>query len=499
MLARPMLCSAVLCGVVSIIGIKSHIMLIVFALLFIFILLIIIIKNKSRVFIISLIFILGTVYSTTCSIGKAQKTDCFDKVKTECVFTVRETIYQSDSFCCADVKVLESNSLKKGTKLLVYYYTPKFSMGDTVKSNIELSAIDSEYKMDYYSRGIYLYGEIKEFEKLEDRANKGLKTVESIRNYIKTTAFKYMDYESAATLCALLFGDDSYFSPEFYSNVKNAGVSHVMVVSGMHLTILVAFLTFGINKLFYNRYICGVLQLLSVFLLCVVCGFTMSIMRAGVMYVIATLGLILKRRGVSENTLGAAVSIILMFSPFAIFNVSFQLSVLSTFGILGVALPLRRYVIRNKIINNRILRELLSAVLISLSATLLTLPTVISIFGYVSTVGVITTLIITYPVTISIWLSLLGLIVNLISPFVARIIFIPSNLAVGFVNYIINGFGELPFSTVDADKKWAYISLFAIILVFCFMLACKKQLDVIKLKEMRAKIIKEGGGKLKWR
>ncbi|MBR4973164.1 MAG: hypothetical protein IKY45_01720, partial [Clostridia bacterium] len=90
----------------------------------------------------------------------------FDKVKSECVLTVTEITYKSDEFYCADAKVLESNNLKKGTKLSLYYYSPKLSMGDTVKASLELSAIKSDYKMNYYGRGIYLSGRMREFEKL---------------------------------------------------------------------------------------------------------------------------------------------------------------------------------------------------------------------------------------------------------------------------------------------------------------------------------------------
>ena len=55
--------------------------------------------------------------------------------------------------------------------------------------------------MNYYSRGIYLNGKMRELEKLENRTNMALKTVDTVRSYIKSTAFKYMDYEAAATLC----------------------------------------------------------------------------------------------------------------------------------------------------------------------------------------------------------------------------------------------------------------------------------------------------------
>ena len=62
-----------------------------------------------------------------------------------------------------------------------------------------------------------------------------------------------MEYDEAATVAAITIGDRSYFSDEFYSNIKKAGVSHVMVVSGMHLSVIVGLTAFFIKKHFYNK------------------------------------------------------------------------------------------------------------------------------------------------------------------------------------------------------------------------------------------------------
>lgn len=55
-----------------------------------------------------------------------------------------------------------------------------------------------------------------------------------IKNYITGVMFLNMSYSSAATLSAMTVGDKFYHSDEFTKSVRNSGVSHIMVVSGMH-------------------------------------------------------------------------------------------------------------------------------------------------------------------------------------------------------------------------------------------------------------------------
>ena len=185
-------------------------------------------------------------------------------------------------------------------------------------------------------------------------------------------------------MLALLTGDRSYFSDTFYNNVKAAGVAHVMVVSGMHLAVIVSFLTYFLNKLFYNRYLKAFIIFITVIAIFAVCGFTMSMLRAGITYILIALALLLNRQSKSENNLGTAVSVILLFNPLIVFNVAFQLSVLSTFGILVVAIPIIEFITQNKIIKLRPLSALTSSAIISVSALLFTLPVTILVFGYVS-------------------------------------------------------------------------------------------------------------------
>lgn len=492
-----MLLCAVLCSITVLISVRFSLALIFIAFAIIIIFTLLISKNAKPQYIVVLIIVLLTIFSTVLNLSEIQKLNKLDKKRCDCEFIVNEVTFESLNYFRADITVTKSKLLKNGTKLSLNYYDGKFKIGDKVKAEILLSKIEGKYKTLYYSEEVFLTAELENYKILKGEEDLLLKGIGDLREYIRETVFGYMPFREAATLCALLMGDKDYFTAEFYDNVIKSGTAHVMVVSGMHLTIFVTMLTALLNKVFYNRYICAVLQIFAVLLLTFLCGFTMSMLRAGVMYSVVSVGLIIGRKSVPENSLGAAVSFILAVSPFAVFNVAFRLSVLSTFGILSVALPISKYLKEICIFRKCIIKWVFESILVSVCATLLTLPVVIDVFGFVSTVGVITTLIITIPVTLSIWLGFIGLLINLL--FSAEIVFIPCKYLLRFANYVINEMGSLPFAVVNTDKVWIYISNLIIILIFSVLLACKKRNDMLKLKRMREKIISEGGGKLKWR
>lgn len=489
---------AIGCSLVALIGGLYPPSLIFMAILFTAIMILLIIKRAKVQFMVITIIILITVCSAVSGLGEINRLSKFSGLECEGEFTVQDIKYEGANFYCADVKITKSDVLKSGTKLSVYYEDGKLAIGDKVEANMLLSEVDEANRKENYSKNIFLNAKVYDFDILADRGNTLLKCVNSVRSYIKNISFNNLSYDEASTLCALLFGEKGYFTNEFKNNVTASGVSHVMVVSGMHLTIfMVLFVTF-VSKISNNRYIRAFMQLFAVFVVSSLCGFTTSILRAGVMCIIISIGLLIKEKTVAENILGAACSFILAFNPFVVFNIAFQLSVLSTFGIVAVALPITRYLKENKIIRNQFLSFIAESVLISLSATILTLPVAINTFGFISSVGVITTLIITYPVTLSIWISLFALSINLLFSGFAEVIFIPCEYLLKFTNYVINKMGSLPFSVIPTDKIWALVAVGIIILIFYVLLACKKRLYMIKLKEIREKIKRTGGGKLKW-
>ena len=494
LIKRPMLLCAVISSIVLIIGLPNEYALIGVGIAIIICLFIINYTNTKSPLLVSFTVVLLIVISASFKMGHINEAQYFSGNKCGGEYIVIEEPELVDDYYRTTVEVVRSEMLKKGTKISVTYNQGELSFSNRFKADISLKSLkNSKYKISNYSEGIFLEGYMKNIEN-SGKKDFVLEKISVLRNYIKSKIFKNYSFNEASTILALVTGDRSYFSEDFYKNVKYAGVAHVMVVSGMHLSVIVSFLLYLSNKFFYNRYFKALIVFVAVIIVCAVCGFTMSIMRAGVTYVLIALSLIFNRTNTPANTLGGAVSLVLLNNPYAIFNVAFQLSVLSTFGILVVAIPCTDFIKQNQYIKSKALLYLISSVLISVSASIMTAPVVIYYFGYISNVALITNLLVTSISTVALILSILGIIFVPIE----KIFFFLSSVIIKYINVVINYFGNLPFTITNAPKYTVYIAIGIIIIILWALLACKRHLDMLKLKEMYDKKIKEGGKRVKW-
>lgn len=499
LLKRPMLLSAVCCSAISIIGFYYPTLILPIMLLLSLIITIMIIKraNAKIIFVAALIFLMCISCRVTSS--KINKLSYYGGNTCSAELIVISTDFKCEDYYVSTAQVVKSDTLPKNTKLSVFYEPQQLSEGSRISADIRAKKISGSLsKKDSYSQDIFLKGNISNIKILQGNGDFILSLVGKIKAYIKNQLFSNLEYSKASTLCALIYGDRSYFTNEFYGFVKSAGVSHIMVVSGMHLSIIIMFITGLLEKLYYNRFVKGFVIIIAVLCLTVLCGFTMSILRAGITYLIMAIGIMLDRKGKGENSLGLAITLILLFSPFAIFSISLQLSALSTLAILAVAIPTTDYIKEKGIIKNPILISLVSAVLISLNATIFTLPIVIKIFGYVSTVSTITNLLISFAVTLALCFSVSALVISLLLPPISTIIFYPAGVTAKYINFIINYFGAMPNATARLPKHISILAILLIFLLLCLLLACKRERNMVKLSGMIDKIKKEGGEKVKW-
>ena len=467
---------------------------IIFSALCIILMFIIIYKRQSGVFILCGILLLCIMLSAAFTISKIEVKEKLDGLNTHGEFIVCEAAYDNGESLTFTAEVLECEYLNRGDKILMKFNGPEIEPGISFKGKIKVSSFNDNYTaLRCYSENVYISADLSDV-RLTNNSDLVLKNVASVRNYIKKAIFANFGKNEGATMLAVLTGDNSYLTDEFYSNVKAAGVAHVMVVSGMHLSAIVIFTTYLLNKFFYNRYFKAIIILITVITVFAVCGFTMSIMRAGITYILMSLALALNRQSKGENNLGTAVCIILLFKPLAIFNISFLLSVLSTLGILTVALPINEFINENKIIKSKALSITAFSVLITLSAVVFTLPVTIPTFGYISNMSIVTNLFIGPATTVAIYLSIAGLI---LPPF-ANALFFVANLIIKYVNFVINYFGSSPFAITNLPKWAIILTIIAIFLIIYALLACAEQNNVVKLKRILNKKIREGGGKRKW-
>ncbi len=491
---RPMLSGAVIASVISVIALYAERALFVICMAFIGLIFIMIYKNVKGELIFSAICILAVAVSSVFVMAEIKQTEDYDNLLCSGEFVVTDTPTDHGTFYSATLETVSADALDKGERLTVTYNKGEMYFSQRIKAQVSVSSLkNNEFKSSWYSDKVFLSGYVKEFSP-SSQNEMVLSLVDMVRQYIKLKIFEFYKPSEAATMMALITGDKSYFSDSFYSNVKSAGVAHVMVVSGMHLSVIVEMFLYLTNKLFYNRYLKALIIFIVTVTVMAVCGFTMSILRAGITYILLAVALILNRENTPVNTLGCAVTIILISNPLAIFSVAFLLSVLSTFAILAVALPVTEYLSEKEIIKSKALLSVVSTVLISLCALVFTAPVAVYVFGYISNVSLVTNLLIGLATSTALILCILAFVVT----FAESLLFSVSQIIVTYINWVINYFGSLSFATTNLPKYSAFIFAAVIIIVLWILLACKKRQDVLKLKEIRIKKYKERGKRFRW-
>lgn len=156
---------------------------------------------------------------------------------------------------------------------------------------------------------------------------------------------QYVDHVAGSgrsVITALTLGDTSEIDRPTRDAYSQTGASHVLSLSGLHLSIL-----FGVAKLLVldrcsrrtTRTASHLLAIAGLWAFALLAGLPVSLVRSTTMYSILCLADMSQRPNASFNSLATAAFFILLCAPMALFDVSFQLSFLSVAAILLI-LPL---------------------------------------------------------------------------------------------------------------------------------------------------------------
>ncbi len=231
---------------------------------------------------------------------------------------------------------------------------------------------------------------------LEDTAGDMPLSVRALRFREGLTA-RYADYFSGrelAVLSALTLGEKRGLDSETRDLYSQGGVSHVLALSGLHLSILFSvyqLLVLGICRRCRGAYIvmsCGGIAGLWAFAL--LAGFPLSLVRAAIMFTVMQLAGLFRHDSFSLNNLTLAALFILVISPQALFDIGFQLSCLSVLSVLLLAsrVPRPDFVTRYAV-----LRWVYSLLAVSFVAQLMTAPLVAFYFHTVPVYGLLANLV----------------------------------------------------------------------------------------------------------
>lgn len=259
------------------------------------------------------------------------------------IIGVVDDISESSSYTLRLTINVESINGKKTPGRRVYAYPTKTEAAGIIENTrisfrTTFGGFSDESTSYNLSNGINAYAnDISNIKIIEYTSGDLSGRIERLREYLTRYIITLSDADSGALLSALLLGERDYLPNQLQLDFRRIGISHILALSGMHLAIL----SLGIGKLLSLFGIKKKLRLVIisvfVFLYMTLTGFSVSVVRAGVMLIISSVLFLLSRTKDSLTSLTLAVTVICVATPYAVFDISLWLSALATFGIIALS------------------------------------------------------------------------------------------------------------------------------------------------------------------
>lgn len=251
-------------------------------------------------------------------------------------------------------------------------------------------------KTYYNSMGIVFRGENAKI--IEFQENKRLFLGEKLYLLKKEMMRCYDTYlpgEEAGLLRAMCLGDKTFLDTQAKSLFRDAGLSHILAVSGLHVSIVGMALFRFLKRMGFGYFLSGIFSAFTVLFYGSMVGFTNSSLRAVFMFFVLMLSMILGEAYDMVSSWMAAFIIVLCMEPLSVLNSGFVFSFGAVLGIFMIANPLvKRYEAlcedrfkktlryrRGKNYRKSLKEKTVSAVLFSVGIQLFTLP-IVSFYYY---------------------------------------------------------------------------------------------------------------------
>ena len=206
--------------------------------------------------------------------------------------------------------------------------------------------------------------------------------VRGVKETIYNALSQVLPQEETGIVMAMVTGEMEYIDDDIRTIYTEAGIIHILSISGFHLSVLVLFLFFFFQKVCkMDVRVAAIGTICANVLYLYFTGFSAACVRATCMLFLVLLGKIIFRKEDWLTSIALAALVLLVAQPLYLWNAGFQLSFITTIGLC---------VSRNMLSPNEGWRnKCKNAIIASLYASLFSFPLVAYHFYYIPVVGIL--------------------------------------------------------------------------------------------------------------
>ena len=370
-----------------------------------------------------------------------------------------------------------TNKKIEGNVLIKTELYPPYQYGDQIKITsflIQPEPIE-DFKYDKYlaKDKIYSLGYGAQIKLVKQKqANPILQIIYNLRQNISNKINKIWPEPTASFINSILLGYKKAMSEDLKEEFRRAGVSHIIVISGLHITLITLLLSKTLYALNINRkrQLPIILIILTIF--AILSGFSASTIRASIMGLIILFSQNIGRQIQKHLILIYAAVIILLMNPLLLFyDLGFQLSFLATIGLIYLS-PIFKKLF--KFLPKKM--EIQSTFISSFSAIIMTLPLTTYQFKTISLLAPLANLFVLPLIPILMLFGFISILISYLSFTLAKYL--------GFIEYIltkvlfeiVNSISSIEFSNINVHNfNITTMTLSYILIIIIFIYAQNKK------------------------
>lgn len=338
-----------------------------------------------------------------------------------------------------------------GLLLVVTEAYPIYEYGDILKIDCNLQTPEKieDFSYDRYLAryGIYSVCYYPKIEKMATgQGNYFFGKILKIKNGIRQTIISGSREPYAGLIQATILGGNESISADLQQIFAHAGISHLIAISGMHISLLAAILLLLLINIGFNRRQAFYLLLLLIWLYVAMIGFMPSAARAAVMSSLFLWAMYLGRLSKAPNVLCLAAFILLLFNPLLLRDdLGFQLSFLALLG-MGTLFPLGQNWVEKKNIPQ--LAGLRDGLILTLAAQVFTMPLIAYSFSQISLVAPLTNLLTLWTAPFLLIFSVGAIFLSWLFPGLAMFWFFPAEILFWYMIKISELVLLIPYASI---------------------------------------------------
>lgn len=448
----------------------------------------------SILFILLVFFFLGGIFEYACHpIPSDELQSCGATELKERVAQIKSVpkLTKGGKISCESEVYLETENRNENDKVSVFALltfdtcSVSFKKGDVVVISSSLKSTENNetigFNYDTYLRkkGVEATSFVKDYRILKTLDKLSLETYASGLNlFLQNSVMADNDVDECNArdlIVAITLGDKTDMDDGLKDAYSKAGTSHLLAVSGLHVGIIILIVETLVGFVIHpkrRRYAFAAVLLAIIWGYAFLTGLTASVVRTAFMYTVYRVAMLLFSKPNPINVVSFTAFVMLVYNPFNVFDLGFQLSFSAVYSILLFGQPLingfEKFLPEIKLKGrvgmclSKLRTYVLGSVAISLSAQILTTPIILLTFHTLPILSIVSSLFTIPLVTLLIPLSfiyygffVLSTLLPVLTSVASGVLYLTLSVAKS-VNAIVRYTADVSFCTVDRLPFYCY-------------------------------------------